>query len=710
MKNKSPKPTKSEIKSANKDDSAKKSESLTQKKRRRSYSGIDLNPKSESDEEKNTKTDDFKTYKFSPSLIYSLQRKGINTLFEVQKKVYNHIYNSENVIVSSLTGSGKTLAFLLPLIMKARNNNLINNSKPFIIIITPTRELSIQINNELIDMNYEDEKKSDKTYKSFKSVLIYGGVSMEDQIYKLKSGVDIIVGTPGRIIDMIERGNLITDDISTVVLDEADKMLSMGFEEQIEDIFTHIRKNKNHKAKIQVCLFSATIEKWVRSVVSKLCEDKEKIVEIDLVKNLENKTPKTVKHLIINCIKSEKTTTIADLILTYGGKNKSTIIFVNTKKECNDLMISEKVKQEVQIIHGDINQSQREATLNAFKSGKIKCLVATDVASRGLDIPDVDLVIQSEPPKDVDTYIHRAGRTARAGKSGICITLYTRYTECLLDKIKSRAKIKFQKINPPQRNDIITASVRDIETNLIKIDESSMGLFNEASKRLLTNFGPENLTCRLLAMLSGFTDKVKNRSLLCGAEGFVTYTMKFNKTFNHIGYVWGFFKRLLKDDLRSGIRGMRAFASMDGCVFDYPEDKHEMFEEILFNDRFYMKNFTLEKTEEIPDLEGNDNNNNNNVMIRSTSTPNVRRHGPKFDLFVANLSYKTTEDELKTWLNKNGLQGIDFDCRIVTDKDTGNSRGFGFISVYDKKDIETAVKLNGKEMYHRKIIINESKK
>jgi ATP-dependent RNA helicase DDX21 len=124
-------------------------------------------------------------------------------------------------------------------------------------------------------------------------------------------------------------------------------------------------------------------------------------------------------------------------------------------------MISDKVKEEVQIIHGDINQTQREATLTAFRNGKVKCLVATDVASRGLDIPSVDLVIQSEPPKDIDSYIHRAGRTARAGRSGTCITLYTRYTECLLERIEQKAKIKIKRIGAPQKKDIIEASIRD---------------------------------------------------------------------------------------------------------------------------------------------------------------------------------------------------------------------------------------------------------
>ena len=181
---------------------------------------------------------------------------------------------------------------------------------------------------------------------------------------------------------MIERGHLKVDKIQTLILDEADKMLDMGFEESITDIYQKIasannnKEEKNDKKDIQVLLFSATIEDWVRKVARKIIPKGDEIF-IDLVKDLGNKTPKTVTHLAVQVIKSEKTTTIADLILCYGGKNKSTLVFVNTKKECSDLMISDKVKEEVQIIHGDINQAQREATLTAFRNGKVKCLVAT---------------------------------------------------------------------------------------------------------------------------------------------------------------------------------------------------------------------------------------------------------------------------------------------------------------------------------------------
>ena len=685
-------------------------------KRKRSYSCIECpTPPNE--------PDDFETFKINPNIVERLKLKQIESLFEVQKKVYNPIYQGKNVIVSSLTGSGKTLAFVLPTLMRYIDKKQLNQTHPKILVLAPTRELSIQTGREYSDLSTKN------VY--FKTVLIYGGVSMEDQIDKLKIGCDIIVGTPGRVIDMIERGHLKVDLIQTLILDEADKMLDMGFEESITDIYNKIINNLKEKEKdIQVLLFSATIESWVRKVARKIIPKEDEIF-IDLVKDLGNKTPKTVTHLAVQVIKSEKTTTIADLILCYGGKNKSTLVFVNTKKECSDLMISDKVKEEVQIIHGDINQAQREATLTAFRNGKVKCLVATDVASRGLDIPSVDLVIQSEPPKDIDSYIHRAGRTARAGRSGTCITLYTRYTECLLERIEQKAKIKIKRIGAPQKKDIIEASIRDTYKNLMSIDDSMIKLFTENAKKLIEEFGTENAVARLLAYVSGHTKKMKSRSLLCGAEGWITYQIKWKNKFQHVGYVWGFFKRILKEEIKAKIRGLRVISSLDGCVFDFPEDDKEIFENILYNDKYYGTNYVLEIPDDLPELQSieeqrnrdsnNVNNINNNInnSTRSISYDKkqntldhskfMKRKG-RFDIFVGNLPYNADEVKLKQWFEKNGLKNMEFDVRITLDKDTGKGRGFGFVSVFKKEDINDVIKLNGKEFNYRKLVINESKK
>jgi ATP-dependent RNA helicase DDX21 len=536
------------------------------------------------------------------------------------------------------------------------------------------------------------------------------------------------VGTPGRIIDMCERGNLKLDKIKTVVLDEADKMLTMGFQEQIEDIFKKIYDVKKEK-EVQVCLFSATIQPWVKQVAMNIMNNREHVF-IDLVKNLENKTPKTVQHLSVQCLKSERVTSIADLILCYGGKNKSTIVFVNTKNECNSLMISEKIKQEVQIIHGDINQRQREATIEGFKKGKFKCLVATDVASRGLDIPSVDLIIQSEPPKDVDTYIHRAGRTARAGREGVCITLYTKIQEDLLKRITKQAKIQFKKVGAPQREDIIDSNLRDITHSIEKVDGSIKTLFGESAKKLVATYGAEEAVSRLLAIVSGHTEKLKSRSVLCGAEGYITYLVKTTKEFTHLGYIWGILKKLSADKITSQIRGMKQFKNKMGAVFDILEEHSSEFEEVLFNDRFYGHNYTLEKaTSTLPELvedykagngtmnggshntrNGNGHNGHwNSANGHSRDSSKKRDRANRKDIFVGNLSFDTTKEDIENLLVKNDIKG-DAEVRIAVDNDTGKSKGFGFVSVYEEDLFNKVLQLNGKKVRDRVLRINSANK
>ncbi len=289
------------------------------KMRKSSKSGEELNNTKKAEDEEiiinaGEDQDDFKQFGISEHIANKLKEKSILSLFEVQKKVFKPVASGKNIIVAALTGSGKTLSFVLPLI--TMHKEAFTHQKPVIMVMAPTRELSIQVGREFSDLSCEQFK--------YKTVMIYGGVSIEDQIYKLRAGCDIIVGTPGRITDMIERGELNLKGIKTVVLDEADKMLNMGFQEQIEEIFGHIHKTRR---KTQVCLFSATIESWVKQVANNIMinkhddsENKVKDAEavfIDLVKDLGGRTPKTVQHLAVNTLKSDKVTNIADLSKTF---------------------------------------------------------------------------------------------------------------------------------------------------------------------------------------------------------------------------------------------------------------------------------------------------------------------------------------------------------------------------------------------------------
>lgn len=260
---------------------------------------------------------------------------------------------------------------------------------------------------------------------------VYGGVPIEPQTRSLRNGIEIFVGTTGRVLDHIERGNIDFSDIKTIVLDEADQMLKLGFKEDIERILSHARKAKGPN--MQICLFSATVPDWVRDVARE--HMKSNLASVDLAQDLKNKTARNVRHLAIGCRMHERMSCLADVLTCYGSQGKI-IVFTQTKADANSLLLSDKIKQDVEVMHGDIAQNQREVTLKRFKDGKFRCLVATDVAARGLDVPSVDLVVQVEPPKEVETYIHRSGRTARAGASGVCITFYTDRTEYMIQQIQ----------------------------------------------------------------------------------------------------------------------------------------------------------------------------------------------------------------------------------------------------------------------------------
>lgn len=234
-------------------------------------------------------------------------------------------------------------------------------------------------------------------------------------------------------------------------------MLDIGFQEAIEKIVNYVVKNSTLKEKMQFLLFSATIPEWVRQIADHFLSPEAKT--IDLIKNSEMKTSVGVEHLAL-CIPTTQqlVETISDIVTVYGGTHSRTIIFTETKQEANDVMLKGNLKTEAQVLHGDIPQKQREITFQGFRDGGFKCLIATNVAARGLDIPRVDLIVQLGVPKDVDTYIHRSGRTARAGKSGVCITIYTRRQQMLLDRVERFAKIKFKKIGVPQPDEIVFVS------------------------------------------------------------------------------------------------------------------------------------------------------------------------------------------------------------------------------------------------------------
>ena len=340
-----------------------------------------------------------------------LIERGIVSLFPVQHMTFRNVYGREDLIVRDLTGSGKTLAFGLPVVEYLRANKLFGTGQTQAIILAPTRELAVQITRTVTELKHHDHE--------FSVLAVYGGVPIHEQTRQLRRGVDIFVGTTGRVLDHMERGNLNFSQLKSLVLDEADMMLKLGFKEDVDRILGNVTASASAP---QFLLFSATVPRWIKDLAHGYLRPNWQM--IDLAQDLKAKTQKNINHISINCPFHNRMQTLADILLIYGGLGQA-IVFTSTKAEANSLLLSEKISQDIEVMHGDIAQSQREVTLKRFKEHKFSVLVATDVAARGLDIPNVDLVIQVEPPKETETYIHRAGRTARAGKAGTCITFWT---------------------------------------------------------------------------------------------------------------------------------------------------------------------------------------------------------------------------------------------------------------------------------------------
>merc|ERR1712048_149490 len=559
----------------------------------------------------------FSNFVLSKTIVKKLKANGIEYLFPTQVKCYNEVLEGHDLIMQARTGSGKTLAFGLPLLQKLMKTDdelfTVNSRAPMVLMLAPTRELALQISKEL------EKFKPKKVCIS----CFYGGTMYDKQMNELRRGVDIVVGTPGRILDLINRGSLNISTVKHVVLDEADRMMDMGFQESLTEI---LQKAYTEDNKPQTLLFSATVPTWLKETAQKYMSKDAK--KMDLIEGLKNKSSITVEHKALKCPYQERPSVIRDVIQVYSGKHGRTIIFTATKVEANELSMSSVINMESQVLHGDIQQQHREITLQSFRDGKFNCLIATDVAARGLDIPEVDPVIQTEPPKDIDSYIHRAGRTARAGRTGICIIFYKPNTEYMLNAVEKKAGITFTRIGAPQQADILKAKGEDAVRSLDSVNSSVLEVFLPAAEKLIAERGAEKALATCLAVISGTTE-LSSRSLLSSFQNYTTYHMYQNLEMHGSGLIWNTLRRYFDADLVDGIKGMRMTKDKLGCVFDVPNDKLTALKEAWTGDRYC----TLEAITELPELlEGqnfrqNQNRNNGGGQSRGGGFNNGQRNG-----------------------------------------------------------------------------------
>ncbi len=363
----------------------------------------------------------FQDLPLSGEILRSIKELGFESLFPIQAQAIIPLLEGKDVIGQAQTGTGKTAAFGIPMVQ--RLNREVRGVQGLILV--PTRELAVQV---------AENMASFAKYAKIKVLAVYGGESINKQIHALSNGVQIVVGTPGRLIDLMERRVLNLGSVKMVVLDEADRMLDMGFVEDIEYILSKTPRER------QTSLFSATIEQSVMRVCNKYMRDPQKIlVSKDEIALTQMKQYFTVVN------QHGKFDTLCDIIQS-EGVNKA-IVFCRTRREASRL--SDQLYRKgyrVQALHAGFTQAQRDRAINDFRCDRLTLLIATDVAARGLDIGGITHIINYDVPMDAPVYFHRIGRTARKGEEGTAITLVSYGEMSDFHNIKALTKTKIEEI------------------------------------------------------------------------------------------------------------------------------------------------------------------------------------------------------------------------------------------------------------------------
>jgi len=347
------------------------------------------------------------------AIVNALEEREITSPFPVQSLTIPDALAGLDVCGKAKTGSGKTLAFGIPMIQNLHKNESKNKLRGLILV--PTRELATQVREEL-----EPLAES----KEMKITAIYGGANIDEQIKTLKKGMDMVAATPGRMIDLLERQEINVQGLEVVVVDEADRMADMGFLPQVEWILRKV------EGKHQTLLFSATLDGAVNSLIQRY-QTEPTMHEVEA----EEITVEEMTHRFIHVHQRDKVKVAAAISKSVSR----TLMFSNTKAGCDRLvkkLLDEGIR--AQAIHGDLRQNIREKALDRFAQGKLPVLVATDVAARGIHVDDVEVVIHYDPPSDHKTYLHRSGRTARAGTKGLVVTLSLWDQELIVKRLQKR--------------------------------------------------------------------------------------------------------------------------------------------------------------------------------------------------------------------------------------------------------------------------------
>jgi ATP-dependent RNA helicase DeaD len=394
----------------------------------------------------------FDELELNPSIIRAIEEMGFEQMSPIQAQAIPSILQGKDIVGQAQTGTGKTAAFGIPLLQK------INPKERHLqaIVLCPTRELAIQVAEEI--------RKLANFMHAIKILPVYGGQEISKQIRSLKSGVQIIIGTPGRVMDHMRRKTIKFDQVNTIILDEADEMLNMGFREDIETILGQIPEER------QTILFSATMPQPILEIARTYQKD----AHIIRVVKKELTVPK-IEQYYYEVSQRNKEDVLARLLDMYNPK--LCLVFCNTKKQVDELTSALQGRGYfAEGLHGDLKQQQRDRVMHSFRNGKTEILVATDVAARGIDVDDVEAVFNYDVPQDDEYYVHRIGRTGRAGREGRAFTLVVGREIYKLKDIMRYCKTKIKAQPIPSINDVTAVKaekILDKVTSIIQNDDLS---------------------------------------------------------------------------------------------------------------------------------------------------------------------------------------------------------------------------------------------
>lgn len=365
---------------------------------------------------------EFKDLNLHSSILTALSKKGYQSPTPIQAQAIPHLMEGKDLLGIAQTGTGKTAAFSLPILHHLANNRVkARPARMRVLILTPTRELASQI--------FENVKTYGKEF-NFHNALVFGGVGERPQIMAMGRGVDVLVATPGRLLDLMDQGHIRFEQLEVFVLDEADRMLDMGFIHDVKKIISHLPPKR------QTLLFSATMPGSISELAGRILKNP---IRVEVTP--QSTTVEKIDQKINFVSKGNKPALLRELLKDRNAK--SVLVFSRTKHGANKIVAHlDKAQISSAAIHGNKSQGARERALENFKSGKIRVLVATDIASRGIDVPGVSHVINYDIPSEPEAYVHRIGRTARAGKDGIAISFCDETEFKLLKAIEKTIKRK----------------------------------------------------------------------------------------------------------------------------------------------------------------------------------------------------------------------------------------------------------------------------